>query len=498
MIPRIPLLAVFATVALWPAVQADELGTNLSFDELVERPDGGSSLAGWRINQGDTQIRLDNEVVRTGINSLRFQYAEGGRGSSINQTLDLDSVRNRTLVVGGYLRGVGIAGSYSGLFARADGESGILALAYLDLHEPRGAFAWTRFELRIPVDRLATAVYIGVDVRGEGTLWVDDLYVRTETRPRSRPSAEVTSYLDHIWDVFRSRSILRDAVDWDDLRDTTDRQVRGARFTDQAWAAVRGALKRIGDGHSQFWTPADVVRVRSQRPAPREAIESTPTAKVLDGEVGYVTVPRFINNEDSTEIRYAEILHALITQIEGHGPCAYIVDLRGNTGGNLWPMLLGIGPLLGSGEVGAFVGPDGEGSAWQIGEYGVLDGEETVLALEQAVPVLDPAPPVAVLTDRRTGSSGEAVTAAFRGRPDTLSFGQDTNGVSTGLQGFAQADGSRIFLTTTAVADRTGTTYGKKIPVEHPVAPATEAVELDDDPVVQAARAWLHETYACG
>ena len=35
----------------------------------------------------------------------------------------------------------------------------------------------------------------------------------------------------------------------------------------------------------------------------------------------------------------------------------WIVDLRGNGGGNMWPMLAGIGPILGEGIAGYFIDP---------------------------------------------------------------------------------------------------------------------------------------------
>jgi hypothetical protein len=51
------------------------------------------------------------------------------------------------------------------------------------------------------------------------------------------------------------------------------------------------------------------------------------------------------------------------------------VDLRGNGGGNMWPMLAGVGPVLGEGIVGWIVYNNreyereyGNGSALSLGE----------------------------------------------------------------------------------------------------------------------------------
>ena len=46
----------------------------------------------------------------------------------------------------------------------------------------------------------------------------------------------------------------------------------------------------------------------------------------------------------------------------------WIVDLRGNTGGNMWPMVAGVGPVLGNGVAGFFVPPVGASTPWSFPE----------------------------------------------------------------------------------------------------------------------------------
>jgi carboxyl-terminal processing protease len=106
------------------------------------------------------------------------------------------------------------------------------------------------------------------------------------------------------------------------------------------------------------------------------------------------------------------------------------VDLRGNVGGNMWPMLAGIGPLLGEGDdLGEFMNTSGHsvwvyrsGTAAEV-ENGKLNAYPSVAGEPYHVAGL---PNVAVLIDRSTGSSGEAIAVAFRGRADTRFFGQHT------------------------------------------------------------------------
>src|SRR4029077_20489098 len=122
---------------------------------------------------------------------------------------------------------------------------------------------------------------------------------------------------------------------------------------------------------------------------------------------------------------------------------------------NMWPMLAGLKPFLGAAELGAFVRPDGAGPPWIAGQGVGVEPPSSLTALESSW--------VAVLTGPRTGSSGEAVTIAFRGRPHTRSFGQPTAGLSTANGTFPLPDGAMIVLTTAVDADRIGQRYGEKV-----------------------------------
>ncbi|MGZ5191759.1 MAG: S41 family peptidase [Flavisolibacter sp.] len=47
--------------------------------------------------------------------------------------------------------------------------------------------------------------------------------------------------------------------------------------------------------------------------------------------------------------RFADSIQSLIQTFDRRGISKWIIDLRKNTGGNCWPMLTGVGPLLGNG-----------------------------------------------------------------------------------------------------------------------------------------------------
>jgi C-terminal processing protease CtpA/Prc len=121
--------------------------------------------------------------------------------------------------------------------------------------------------------------------------------------------------------------------------------------------------------------------------------------------------------------------------------------------------------LLGSGTAGFFVDANGRATPWRYTDGGAwgeawLDlgeaaGPRTMGLVEPPFRLAVPNPRVAVLTDVGVASSGETMAIAFRGRPNTRSFGTPTCGLSTGVEQFPLTRGGRIGVVTSLMADRT-------------------------------------------
>jgi len=120
-----------------------------------------------------------------------------------------------------------------------------------------------------------------------------------------------------------------------------------------------------------------------------------------------------------------------------------------------------------------------------VGAFEQADGRVTPFPVMGATTVDQSGVAVAVLTGPHTASSGEAVTVAFRGRPNTRSFGAGTAGLSSGNSAFPLPDGSEILLMTTIDRDRDGHRYGGVL----------EPDEAAEDAVAEAtALTWLRRT----
>lgn len=312
------------------------------------------------------------------------------------------------------------------------------------------------------------------------------------------------AYLTNALDVMETHSVRRLEIDWPAFRATTLDEAYGAVTRSDTYGAIHSAVERIGDGHSRFVEPGGFAGALVSATGRLRASASTETGTDgarggrLGASVGYLSVPGFRESTEEAMTGFATALQRAIREADGEDVCSWIVDLRGNGGGNMWPMLAGVGPILGEGEVGAFVDPEGEIETWLYEDGGsalrLPGGSTRVIAQVDGTPyqpVREPSA-IAVLTSRGTLSSGEAIAIAFRGHPAASSMGQPTGGRSTGVEGFAFDDGAVLGLATSRMADRTGRAYGEEVPPDATVEP-----EASGDPALERAYAAVAAAADC-
>ncbi|MGV9247975.1 S41 family peptidase [Streptomyces sp. NPDC003710] len=202
-----------------------------------------------------------------------------------------------------------------------------------------------------------------------------------------------------------------------------------------------------------------------------------------------------VQGSDAMYVRYVRQGRKAVAKADRPGARGWVVDLRHNHGGNMWPTLAVAGPILGDGKVGMFVDPDGKTYPWRIRNGSPrLDGKPYNWGDEH--PVTNAHAPVAVLTDGGTSSASEAVAIAFRGRPQTRSFGGDTFGVPTGNNNHRLSDGALLALTEVKDADRTGRSYDAPVPPDDEI-PTTGVKRGAADQVLKTAKNWLLKQAAC-
>ena len=310
-------------------------------------------------------------------------------------------------------------------------------------------------------------------------------------RPELPISAAASAYLEEALDIMQYTSLHRDSIDWDALRESAFKIAEHAQTPADTYDAIRYALAELGDRHSHFVPPEEFAERQQQT---MEEIPQ-PRAKLLLGKLGFVAIEEFAGSAGD---EYATATQKLIRDIDAQNPCGWIVDLREHTGGGVWPGLVGLGPILGEGEFGAFVDVDGnkEILSYQDGQ-GLAAGEVSAQVHGPAYELKAASPPVAVLTGMRTASAGEGIVIAFRGRPNTRSFGLYTAGVPTGNAAFLLSDGALIAVTVGVFADRTGQIYEDRIYPDEWVDEVQKLTIIMEEIIPQPAIDWLLSQPAC-
>lgn len=317
----------------------------------------------------------------------------------------------------------------------------------------------------------------------------------------------------------REMAFSADQVDWSVL----EPEVRAAAIEAKDLIDLLGALEilveGLGDGHS-FVNASAEDRSEFRRRFGRHFDAMRPTKTITSQfisrrlpearrlklpsleTVHLVTVP-MIQGGGEQAVAYAQTLFANVAE-GGDDSCGYIVDLRGNQGGNVWPMVVGLTPLLGENWRSFEVDADGKTtSAGYLKNGAAIAGEgdyegQTIVRLGdwRSLPRLATVP-VAVLIDDAVGSSGEGVAVAFRGRPETRFFGEKTYGVASSNEGFMVADRINVVVTTAMMADRHGRLYPDGILPDTLVQAGAGSLVDPDDAVVESAKIWLESQSTC-
>ncbi|WP_215755334.1 S41 family peptidase [Acetobacter sp. P5B1] len=333
----------------------------------------------------------------------------------------------------------------------------------------RGQSVTRMQEMVVWVPPQATRVVYGVMLRGPGTVTACGLHVGPVVpagEQNANQSVAVQTMAFAI-NAMRTQALHASLIDWES-RTPPLLELARVGSADDLYAEIRTLLADLHDGHS-FVMPPDTVRKLAAQP------EQMPVFTKISSDVGKISLPALTSHSAKRMQDFSRTGQQIFAQAPDMR--GWIVDLRHDRGGNMWPMLQALRPLLGNGDLGFFEDRTGKRSApWRAVAQGV--------APQDGGPDLSRVP-VAVLIGPQTASAGEAVAIALKGRPNTRFFGTATHGQTSGNKSFTLPDGGRLVVAAEFELDRTGKRY------EGPVQP--DVVEADPDAAERAAEVWLRQ-----
>jgi len=266
--------------------------------------------------------------------------------------------------------------------------------------------------------------------------------------------SEPQRYVHKAIGIMDKNGLYAEGHQWDSTKKAVLKSAPGTM--ENAYSFVNEALKVAGGKHS-FLYPANRVDEDNLREW------EMPSVSILDNNVALVKLPPFHGNKEEG-LKYANtVIEGVPDDISG-----IIIDLRGNVGGNMYPMIAAVHRFI----------PEGNDMlrfktrkriSWISRSY-VLSGagvaEKSYLDC-----------PVAILTDSLTASSGEATLLCFRGLKNVKTFGNPTAGYASSNSPYSMPDGSSLVLTTGCDVARTNEEF-----CDDPIAPDI----ISEDPVASA------------
>lgn len=163
-------------------------------------------------------------------------------------------------------------------------------------------------------------------------------------------------YVAEVLQIMRENVITKYEINWAEVEAEVTAMASNAQTISDTYPAITKALDLIKINHSFLYSRSDELVAYHSTLSCNEEVQ-IPFSVELDN-VGYVKVGGFSNPDSDAISSFATGIQNTIARQDTAGIDGWVVDLRENTGGNMWPMIAGLGPLLGDGIHGYFVDAD--------------------------------------------------------------------------------------------------------------------------------------------
>ncbi|MBK0381697.1 hypothetical protein I5M32_01875 [Pedobacter sp. SD-b] len=466
------------------------------FSQILN-PSFEDNLSQWNIKERNHfHFSIDSSQKHIGNQSLKINGRETQSSDYIpfSQPVLISLNHLQTIKISSYVKTENLKGNAALWCQVWDKNNKMIGFQNSEMQNLfiNGNTDWQKYSLTITADSSVKKLVLGGYVSGDGTAWFDDLQIVYANKKDSTTSAEVKKFITDFNDIIKKNSIYSDSLNWESINKNIQDLYAGLKTIDEAKVLTSymiDQLRKAGDNHSFLQTKTVAENYTKDNSTPLK-----PKAKLLENGIGYIYVPGFTSTNDSVSKLFTDTIQNLIRKIDIQNKIrGWIVDLRENQGGNMYPMIAGLGPLIGNGTLGYFIKNDqglSISNRWYY-EDGIAGTGKNLNLTKKNDPYLikNPMQKIAVLIGAKTSSSGEMTAISFIGKKNVKLFGQHSGGYTTGNVSFRLSDGSALVLACSLVADRNKKQYLKGIDPDVLVA---DLKKVNDD-VLGAAKRWINE-----
>ena len=260
--------------------------------------------------------------------------------------------------------------------------------------------------------------------------------------------------------VLKAHHMNSAKLDWPAVETRAQAMLGDKTQATDAYPAIYYVIRQLGEKHTNLMTADAAKAAATGKPVGigRDSDIRTPEGYALVGGIGLITLKRH-QGSPADDLAYATAARdALATFARAH-ICRYIVDLRGNGGGNMYPMIAGLETLLGREPYGYWQDVGAPERPWRLADVNDVGQPGT----DGRQRDLQSAAPVAVLLDRETASAGEDTAIAFEGREGARFFGEPSGGYLTANKAYSLPDGAILAVSVGWSTDRLHRSYHETI-----------------------------------
>lgn len=312
--------------------------------------------------------------------------------------------------------------------------------------------------------------------------------------------------LDSLISLAKQYSYFSSNVDWEELEtemisiskeyDSTNKLGKPAELMFKALGDYHGMLmydysiafnhrlENNGPPNDSTYRTIGLTKIHSPYRVHREIIEETTIAYIEILATGVMQGEQITLARD--EIRTA------ICELKENKPTGWIIDLRSNIGGNMNPMLAGLGELIPNADLGGDT-KDGENfySTWKFKNGNFYENGNSYYQANLTCKNSTTEGRIAVLTSKYTASAGEVVVSSLKGQKNLKIIGQKTSGLSSTNGWFILSD-KWIFAPMTAYyMSKEKTVHSDGVIPDFIVEEALDLDNLQQGKIIDRAIQWI-------
>lgn len=310
--------------------------------------------------------------------------------------------------------------------------------------------------------------------------------------------------VDSVYTFIKYNSVHRNQVNWQIADSVFKNNIAAAKTIKDTMNCFVSILEMLDDVHTQmylnnqfygyYYQYDDATAKRLQPLIQKSSAQVNKIyTQLLQKKYAYINIPGIQIYDASQVNNFAQAINDSIAQYATKKCKGFIIDLRLNGGGNLYPMLAGISQFLGNTVVGYETDiNDSIFHTWQvqdgnfyIADYKATDIKTTASKRMQHIPVV-------VLLGAVTRSSGSMTAIAFKGRANTYFIGEPTaKGYTTSNKYLQFAPNFVLNFAMNYVADKNLKVYKESVPPDLEITGGDNFDNLDKDQKIIEALNWL-------